>query len=83
LPSECRAVVDAASWTPPPIFQLIQRGGAVSTEEMREVFNIGCGLVVIAPESAVDAVQHAAKNAGVDTWVLGEVQAGPREVRFI
>jgi len=33
----------------PPIFQLIQERGEVSDEEMREVFNMGCGFCVVVP----------------------------------
>ena len=83
LPSACRAVVDAGSWTWPPLFQLIQRGGGVSTDEMRKVFNLGCGLITIAPKSTADSVRRAAREAGIETWTLGEVEAGPREVRYI
>ena len=35
----------------PPVFELIQERGGVGDEEMREVFNMGCGFcVVVAPE---------------------------------
>jgi phosphoribosylformylglycinamidine cyclo-ligase len=33
----------------PPIFNLIQEHGSVSDEEMREVFNMGCGFCVVVP----------------------------------
>ncbi len=33
----------------PPIFDLIQERGEVSDEEMREVFNMGCGFCVVVP----------------------------------
>ena len=40
-----------------PIFGLIARGGVVSAAEMWEVFNMGCGFVVVVPEErAEDAV---------------------------
>jgi phosphoribosylformylglycinamidine cyclo-ligase len=32
----------------PPIFELIQEQGAVEEEEMREVFNLGCGFCCLA-----------------------------------
>jgi phosphoribosylformylglycinamidine cyclo-ligase len=34
----------------PPIFGLIQELGEVSDEEMRQVFNMGCGFCVVVPE---------------------------------
>jgi phosphoribosylformylglycinamidine cyclo-ligase len=33
----------------PPIFKLIQERGSVSNEEMREVFNLGCGFCCVVP----------------------------------
>ena len=40
----------------PPVFDLIARLGAVSTAEMWEVFNMGCGFcVIVAAERAYDA----------------------------
>jgi phosphoribosylformylglycinamidine cyclo-ligase len=35
----------------PPIFDLIQERGEVGEEEMREVFNMGCGFCVVVPEA--------------------------------
>lgn len=37
-------------WKIPKIFKFIQRHGYVSTEEMRSVFNLGIGMVLIIPE---------------------------------
>jgi phosphoribosylformylglycinamidine cyclo-ligase len=33
----------------PPVFDLIQEHGSVADEEMREVFNMGCGFCVVVP----------------------------------
>jgi phosphoribosylformylglycinamidine cyclo-ligase len=33
----------------PPIFELIQERGGVSDEEMRDVFNMGCGFCCVVP----------------------------------
>ena len=46
LPPGCDAVVDAGSWTWPPLFTLLMEAGRVGLDEMREVFNLGAGLVV-------------------------------------
>lgn len=35
-----------SSWTVPPIFQLLQRIGKVPLAEMRQVFNMGLGMLV-------------------------------------
>jgi phosphoribosylformylglycinamidine cyclo-ligase len=82
LPEGCEAVVDAGSWEVPPLFRLLQRAGAVSTEEMRDVFNLGVGLIAVLPTLAIPAAQEAARADGVETWTMGEIRQGPRAVRF-
>jgi phosphoribosylformylglycinamidine cyclo-ligase len=82
LPEGCEAVVDPASWEVPPLFTILQRAGAIAPEEMRDVFNLGVGLIAVLPPQSVPAVQAAAKADGVDTWPMGEIRRGPQAVRF-
>src|SRR6185312_16278323 len=44
----------------PPLFRTLQQAGQISTQEMREVFNLGVGLVAVLPPDAVTAAQAAA-----------------------
>lgn len=83
LPPNHEAVVETASWRWPMLFQVLQQGGRVSVDEMRDVFNLGVGLIAVLPSEAVTAAQSAAKAAGVPTWVLGEIRRGTTGVRFI
>lgn len=83
LPSGCEAVVDAASWTLPPLFELLQRGGEVSQDEMLDVFNLGVGMIVVAPADQADPVRSAATAAGVPSWMLGEIRSGAAGVRLV
>ncbi|MDX2192435.1 MAG: phosphoribosylformylglycinamidine cyclo-ligase [Gemmatimonadales bacterium] len=76
------AVVQADSWTWPALFRTIQARGGVGTDEMREVFNLGCGMVVACAPGDVAAVRASAAAAGVDSWEMGAVRAGPRTVTF-
>ena len=56
---------------PQPVFDLIQRAGDVTDEEMFQVYNMGVGFcVVCAPESAA-RVQELAAGAGCESWVIG------------
>ena len=82
LPEGCEAVVDSKSWTPPPLFGLLQREGKVSEAEMREVFNLGVGMIAVLPAAGVDAVRQSATAAAIESWVLGEVRSGVAGVRF-
>jgi phosphoribosylformylglycinamidine cyclo-ligase len=82
LPAGCEAVVDASSWDTPPLFSLLQRAGGISTEEMRDVFNLGVGLIAVLPPQSVPAVQAAAAADGIASWTMGEIRPGTRAVRF-
>jgi len=82
LPEGCEAVVDPDSWSLPPLFAALQRGGNIATDEMREVFNLGVGMIAVLPADVVAAAQRAATEAGVATWPMGEIRRGPAAVRF-
>jgi len=82
LPEGCRAIVEPDSWQVPPLFRTLQQGGGIARDEMRDVFNLGVGFIAVLPGASVAAVQAAAARAGTDTWVMGEIIRGSREVRF-
>jgi phosphoribosylformylglycinamidine cyclo-ligase len=82
LPAGCEAVVDPASWELPPLFATQQRAGQVSTEEMRDVFNLGIGMIGVLPADDVPAARAAASADGVATWIIGEIRRGDTAVRF-
>ena len=81
-PADCEAVVDAASWQWPALFQLIADGGKVTRDEMRDVFNLGVGMIAVVPSDAADRVHAAARAAAVPTWNCGSVRQGTRGVVF-
>src|SRR2546421_7446131 len=53
----------------------------VSLGEMRRVFNLGIGMIAIVARDDVESVAAAAARTGVETWIVGEVQAGATGVR--
>ncbi len=75
LPEGLGAMIHVHSWRVPPLFQLIQRRGDVSTDEMYRVFNMGIGMVAIVAPEDVRAVQDA---IGEETFVIGELVKGDR-----
>ena len=82
LPDDCAAVVESTAWTIPPLFEFLQEAGQVSQEEMREVFNLGIGLIAVLPSEAVPDVQRAATEAGIPSWVIGAIRRGTKGVVF-
>ena len=82
LPAGCEAVVESGSWEVPALFGILQRAGAISTEEMRDVFNLGVGLIAVLPAESVAGAQATALADGVETWTMGEIRSGTPAVRF-
>src|ERR1700732_5290336 len=75
LPAACDALVNTASWTVPPIFRLIQRGGDISREEMYQAFNMGIGMVLVVSKLHASLVLSQTKGK-----VIGQITRGSGKV---
>ena len=76
LPHHLTARLDRGSWTPPPVFGLVQGRGRVEQAEMERTFNMGVGMVAVVPPADVDRTLALLTARHVDAWVRGEVVAG-------
>jgi phosphoribosylformylglycinamidine cyclo-ligase len=75
LPPGVRAVVDRASWSPQPIFELVRVTGEVARSELELTFNLGVGMIAVLPaERAGDGLDLLSAR-GVPAWELGRVEA--------
>ncbi|HEX4154016.1 MAG TPA: phosphoribosylformylglycinamidine cyclo-ligase [Acidobacteriaceae bacterium] len=84
LPEGLGAVVDRKSWTPQPIFALMQRLGNVDDAEMFRTFNMGVGLVLIGPAGLQPQLAEAIRaTPALRVWGLGRVEAGPHDIRLV
>ena len=54
FPEGLGAVLDAASWTPHPLFARIAAEGPVEHDEMLQTFNMGLGLCAIVPPAEAE-----------------------------
>jgi phosphoribosylformylglycinamidine cyclo-ligase len=82
LPDGLGAKIDLASYERPAIFRLMARGGPVEESEMRRVFNLGVGLLIVMDRSHVDDALARLGSAGEKPWVIGEVAAVPADTPF-
>ena len=57
LPEGLRAVL-TGRWPEPPIFDAVRRAGGVSETEMRRVFNLGIGFVLVLSPTDADEVER-------------------------
>lgn len=83
LPKSCRAVVDPATWTVPPLFRFIQEVGKVDPHEMYRVFNMGIGYVLIVRAAALDKTLSCLKDQRAGARVIGYVESGRRGVELM
>ena len=73
LPEGRSPRIDRGSWTVPPVFGWLQRGGGVPDDEMFRAFNMGVGLVMaVAPEHESSMLSMLA-GSGETPWRLGEI----------
>jgi phosphoribosylformylglycinamidine cyclo-ligase len=76
LPRGLGARLQLSSWTPPPLFRLIQAGGGVTPEEMYRTFNMGIGMVAVVSPSDLHEVEHSLERRGEAPLLIGTVVEG-------
>ncbi len=75
LPAGVRVLVDRASWSPAPIFGLVQQVGQVSQADLEATLNMGVGMVAVLPEPAAATALEQLVSRGLPSWVCGVVEA--------
>ena len=55
------------------IFKIIQKEGNIPDSEMRKVFNLGVGLVLVVNADTVESFLNACKTASEQAFVIGSV----------
>ncbi|GAB2191070.1 phosphoribosylformylglycinamidine cyclo-ligase [Sessilibacter sp. MAH2] len=73
LPENCKAVIDAASWTLPEVFQWLQQAGNVEQTEMYRTFNCGIGMVIAVPSETAQAALENLTASGENAFVIGAI----------
>jgi phosphoribosylformylglycinamidine cyclo-ligase len=82
LPAGLDVAIKSGSWPVLPIFEVIEREGRVSFEEMHRVFNMGIGMVVFVAASDLPSAARLWAEAGQRWYAIGNVKAGgSRRVR--
>jgi phosphoribosylformylglycinamidine cyclo-ligase len=61
---------------PHTIFNMMQKLGNVSTQEMYQTFNMGMGFCFVASADEADAIAEFFNNSRLDCKIVGEVVAG-------
>lgn len=73
LPPGVAAKVDADSWEVPAVFPWLQRLGNIDDEEMKSVFNLGIGLVLIVSEYYARNICQLLADINLQSWQIGTI----------
>lgn len=74
VPEGLQLSIDWDAWEWLPVFRYIQQLGDVETEEMREVFNLGIGLILIVDAKAREKFITALRKKGEEPVVIGRIE---------
>ncbi len=74
LPKDCQAVISRSSWTPHPVFQLIQKAGNLTEEEIMRTFNNGLGLIIAVSEKDSQDVMDQVRAMGEKAFQIGYIE---------
>jgi phosphoribosylformylglycinamidine cyclo-ligase len=83
LPAGRRAWIRRHSWPVPPVFDLIQKIGSVSENEMDRTFNNGLGMILVVGKQRADGVTSTLRKMRERHFIIGEIREGRREVSFV
>lgn len=76
IPDGLSARLQRSSWTPSPIFQLVQQMGGITQADVDATLNMGVGMAAIMPAESVDGALALLERRGISSWVLGEITDG-------
>ncbi|MNI47845.1 Phosphoribosylformylglycinamidine cyclo-ligase [compost metagenome] len=82
LPEGVNVAIEYGSWPILPIFELMQREGGISNNDMFRTFNMGIGMVIIVDAELADQAIQLAEAQGEKAYKLGVVTEGDRVVTF-
>jgi phosphoribosylformylglycinamidine cyclo-ligase len=82
LPEGLCATIRSGSWSVPPIFELIEKIGKVSGEEMKRTFNMGIGYIMVAPEKISEDVISLLNELKFKAFIIGIIEKGGKGVRY-
>lgn len=82
LPDGLTACIKTGTWPEQPIFRLIEEMGGVPVEDMRRTFNLGIGYTVVLSEEYAERAISILKETGYESFIIGRIEKGKREVRY-
>ncbi len=78
-----QANIDINSYDKPVIFDILQRDGNLSIDEMCHIFNMGMGFVIAVDEKDKDTSIKVLKKMGENPVELGNIVSGKTGVKIV
>lgn len=73
MPSHLTATIERSTWSPAPIFRIVQKVGAVSQSDIEQTLNMGVGMVISLPDDQVSEALEFLAGRGLTAWQCGTV----------
>lgn len=71
LPKNMNFNIDYNSFPVPNIFTYLQKMGNIAPDEMRRVFNLGIGMILVAGQEDADLAMSQLKEDGLLSYIIG------------
>jgi phosphoribosylformylglycinamidine cyclo-ligase len=82
VPEGICAHIKSGSWPVPPIFQIIEKIGNIADDEMKRIFNMGIGYIIIASKDTSGDAISLLHKAGYNAFIIGNIEKGGRGVQY-
>lgn len=82
LPEGVAAEIQLGSWPVLPVFEVMQRLGQISEQDLYRTFNMGIGMVLAVPAEQAERLLEAATELGEQAYRIGTVVEGAQDVQL-
>ncbi len=77
LPSKTQAIIELGTWPVPAIFRYLASIGKLERDELLRTFNLGVGMIVVAPPKHLHRVESDLKHRGEKFYRIGRIARVP------
>jgi phosphoribosylformylglycinamidine cyclo-ligase len=74
LPEGVVLDIDRSAWSPNSVFRVLSEIAGYQLSDLESTWNLGLGFAVVVSSEGVDSVSESLRSAGMESFVIGEVQ---------
>jgi phosphoribosylformylglycinamidine cyclo-ligase len=74
------AEIRKGSYPVPPIFDMLQRDGAIQEHVMYNTYNMGIGMMTVVDSTDADKAVKLIEAAGEKAYIIGEIKTGEKGI---